>query len=462
MNTFGSGRNKFDLVVQGDIVLSDRIIDGGFIGICNGKISGIFDSKACLEADEVISVEGNYILPGAIDGHVHSYSDPNEGFTAATSSAAAGGVTTIIDMPYDAGGPVISTDVFEAKRNLVEREALVDVALLATIKKEGGLDQIAPLAEAGACGFKVSLFETDPDRFPQICDHELLNAFRHVKETGLLIGIHAENNEIVTKETELWKMSNLPDHVAFAKSRPKVAEAEASLRAMELAYDTGVHLHIFHVSHPRIYSMIKWYQEQGATITGETCTHYLTFTEDDLAHLKGKGKINPPLRSMADREGLWDLCAANQVDMVTSDHAPWPLSKKVDENIFKCASGAPGVELLLPMLFSNGVATGRISIFDMVKLISESPARLFNISHRKGGIFPGADADLVIFDPKKKWTVEEEKQHSSAGWSPYNGLEITGSVYRTLVRGKIVYDDGSINAKPGFGTFIAPVNGSAV
>jgi allantoinase len=363
-------------------------------------------------------------------------------------------VTTIIEMPYDQGRPVIARDVFLAKRERLEAECVVDCALLATIKKTGGLDQIAPLAEAGACGFKLSLFETDPNRFPRIPDPELLAAFRLVRETGLPVGLHCENDELVTAFTQEAQASGA-EAIAHCRSRPGIVETSAILKALEFAQETGVRLHICHASLSRSVRLVSWYRGLGARATVETCTHYLCLSEGDMARLGARGKINPPLRAAAERDSLWPLCADGSVDLIASDHAPWQSEFKNQPNIFDNASGAPGVEALATMIFSEGVAKGRLTIHDYVRLPAERPASLFGLAHRKGQIRVGADADFTILDPRARWTLDESGQCSTAGWSPYHGWKLQGRVTTTVVRGRVVYNGREVVAHPGTGQFVA-------
>lgn len=445
--------NTLDLIVQGDVILPEGSIKDGIVGILDGRIAGIFGEAAIPPHREAIWARGQYVLPGMIDGHVHCFSAPNEGFTTGTRAAAAGGVTTIIEMPYDLGRPVMSRERFLDKRQRLEAESLVDVAMLATIKKTGGLDQIPLMAEAGACGIKASLFETDPDRFPRIPDGELFEAFELVRETGLPIGVHAENDELVQWTTKLAR-GNGADPVAHCRSRPEVVETSAAVKALEFAHATGVHLHIYHTSSARVFELVAWYRQQGTKVTAETCTHYLTLAEEDMGRLKGKGKINPPLRPATEREKLWALCAAGQVDMLTSDHAPLLAEYKTRPNIFDNASGAPGVQTLVPMIYSEGVAKGRLTIHDMVRLLSQRPAEIFGLAHCKGQIRVGADADLTIIDPSAEWVMDEADQLSSAGWSPYHGWPMRGKVSKTIVRGHVIYDGEQVLAEPGTGNFV--------
>jgi len=443
-----------DLVIQGDIVLPGVVVKDGAVGIRGGRIAGVFDSQALPAHHEAIDARGQYVLPGIIDAHVHCYSTPNEGFTDATRSAAAGGVTTIIEMPYDLGRPVTSRGRFLKKRERLEAESLVDVALLATIQKTGGLDQIPLMVEAGACGFKVSLFETDPDRFPRIPDFELLEAFSLVREAGLPIGLHCENDELVAGFTSKVR-GNGADPRTHCQSRPDIVETVAVLKALEFALWTGVRVHIYHASLVRSFELIDWYRQQGARVTAETCTHYLTLAEEDMSRLGARGKINPPLRPAQEHDKLWALCASGSVDQITSDHAPWVPETKSHANIFDNTSGVPGVETLAPMIYSEGVAKGRLSIHDFVRLLSEKPAEIFGLAPRKGQIRIGADADLAILDPTAEWTLDEASLHSSAGWSPYHGWPLKGKVTQTILRGHVVFDGEHVVAVPGTGQFVS-------
>jgi len=396
-----SFQGEYDLILKGNVVLRDRVVYDATVGVVNGKITSICEDDRELSAKEVIDATGCYILPGAIDAHVHCFSSLEEGFTNAGLSAAAGGVTTMIEMPYDATGMVCSEKLFLEKVSRLEEESVVDTALLATIHKEDGLFEIAKLAEAGACGFKVSMFNTDSFRFPRIDEGQLLDAFSTIAETGCPVGVHAENDDIVRRYIQKYEHDGIKDPRAHAYSRPKAAESVAALTAMELAFYTGVKLHLYHSTFQRVFDMADYYRSQGVQVTAETCTHYLTLCEDDMLELGARGKINPPLRKKDDVADLWKLIAQGRIDMVTSDHAPWTLERKAHEDIFQNASGAPGVETLLPIMYSEGVATGKITILDLARILSEKPALTFGLDYCKGRIDVGMDADLVILDPKK-------------------------------------------------------------
>jgi allantoinase len=447
----------YDLIIRGNVVVSDNVHYDAVLAVKDGKIAALLPPGKEVPARKRLYASGRYVLPGAIDAHVHCYSSLEEGFTNASRAAAAGGVTTIIEMPYDATGMICTEELFLEKKARLEQESVVDMALLATIAKQDGLDQIPRLAKSGACGFKVSMFNTDSFRFPRIDDGELLDAFSIIAETGCPVGVHAEIDEIVRKSIRKHEAQGESDPRSHCWSRPKVAESAAVLTALELAYWTGVKLHLYHCTFPRIFDLVKHFRAQGTRVTAETCTHYLTLSEEDMLTLHAKGKINPPLRSREDVEQLWKQVARGDVDMITSDHAPWLISRKNKPNIFENASGAPGVEHLLPVMYSEGVAAGRISIVQLAHLVAEKPASVFGLDSRKGRIAVGMDADLVILDPQQSWVVDEAKTHSSAGWSPYHGMKLQGRITHTFVRGQAVYD-GKVIGQPGTGQFVPAVH----
>jgi allantoinase len=446
-----------DLIIRGHVIQRDREPFQGEVAVKDGRIAAVLEGKSETAAPRILEVNGSWILPGVVDAHVHCLSDPHEGITNCTRAAAVGGVTTIIEMPFDAGAPVNNLETFLRKKERVEREAVVDVALLATIRKRGGLDQIEPLAQAGACGFKLSLFETDPERFPQIPDDELLEAFRLVSRTGLAVGVHAENTDIVNGLVSRFRREGRTDPLAHCQSRPPVSETEATLRALELAHWTGVRLHIYHVSLPRCIELAAWFRNQGLNVTTETCPHYLLLNEKDMERLGAKVKINPPLRRKEDSEGLWKLLKEGAIDFVTSDHAPWQLERKNRPDIFDNASGTPGVQTLLPILFSEGVAKKRLSSQQLVRLLCEAPADRFGLSPRKGRLADGADADIVVLDPSGRGTVDVNKLLSSAGWSPYHGMVLQGQITHVFLRGRLIVDNGILVERPADGRFVPPL-----
>ncbi|TME54113.1 MAG: hypothetical protein E6I58_13685 [Chloroflexi bacterium] len=240
-------RGRFELVVSGSLVLPDGRLMDGDLGVDEGRIAAIAEPGA-LTGDERIEAGRHLVLPGVVDAHVHTRSEPAEGLTRATTAAAAGGVTTIVDMPYDDPTPITNVGAFIQKTEAVCREAITDVALWATIAKTGGLDEIEELVSAGACGFKVSTFETHPVRFPRIPDGELYLAMQRIHAAGSLIAFHAENDDIVRRLGARLAADGRSDASAHAAGRPPVTETEAVGRALELALATGARTHIVHAT----------------------------------------------------------------------------------------------------------------------------------------------------------------------------------------------------------------------
>jgi allantoinase len=447
-----------DLVVRGRVVLPERVLDDGYVAVANGRVAAVGAASGGLpSAARTVEASGAYVLPGAVDSHVHTRSEPAEGITHCTEAAAAGGVTTVVDMPYDHPGAVPDLETFERKVEDVAAQAVCDVALYGTIRKDGGLDAIEPLARAGACAFKVSTYESHPIRFPRIPDGELLEAFRRVAATGRLIAVHCENQDIVDRAVDRARAAGDTEPSAHGRTRPPVSETEAVNRVLELARDAGVHVHIVHASVTRSFDLVERYRAEGVRATAETCIQYLVLDEQALERLGPLAKINPPLRRRADVQGLWAYLAAGRIDQVTSDHAPWTLARKSNRaDIFDTASGAPGVETLLPLLYHAGVAAGRLSILDLARLLAEAPARNFGLFPRKGALAPGADADITVLDPAGTWTVRGAELHSGVGWTPYEGMELRGRVTHVFVRGRPAFESGRVLARPGDGRFVRP------
>lgn len=449
--------DQLDFLITGHVVTPGRVLGDGWIGVRGETIAALGPAGAAPPAARrVIDARGQWILPGAVDAHVHCFSEPAEGFTNATRAAAAGGVTTIIEMPYDTEAPVVAGDVLDRKKDRLRREAVVDVALLGTIRKSGGLDAVGELAAGGVCGFKASMFETDPHRFPRIAHGELIELFRRAAAAGLPVGLHAEDGEIIAEALARW--SGPPVPLAHCVTRPPVSETAAVAAALELAAATDVHLHIYHASLPRTFELVAKARAGGQPVTAETCPHYLFLSDDDMDRLGPFGKINPPLRSAEAARGLWDEVASGVVDMITSDHSPWDIAKKSrPDDIFANASGIPGVQTLLPLAYAGVVAGHGLPILRLAELVAANPARVFGLAPRKGQLTAGADADLVVLDPAGTTLIGPGAMQSSATWSPYDGMELPGRIGLTMVRGQVVYDGSSVTGRPGGGQLVPPL-----
>lgn len=443
-----------DLAVRGRVVAPGRSVGRAEVRVRDGVIVAVDDRM--LGGDEVIDVDDALVMPGAVDAHVHSLSYLDEGIDATTRAAAAGGVTTVIDMPFDADEPIWSPDVFARKRARVEAEAHVDTALLATVHRDGGAADVAPMVEAGAVGFKVSIFDTDPYRFPRIPDVDLLDVLGQIAAAGVRVCVHAENDEIIKPLIERARAAGSTTPEAHARTRPPVSETEGVLKVLEFAHATGARVHLCHLSLGRSVDLVGWFQDQGLDVTCETCTHYLAFTEQDLFVKGGTMRINPPLRTTADRDALWDAVANGAIDLVSSDHVGWPRDLKTKADIFENKSGAPGIENLVAMTLSQGLNGRKVSPHRLAQVLAERPAALFGLGDRKGRIAAGHDADLFVWDPSRPTVVDEARLQSKAGWSPYHGLHQHGCIALTVSRGAVVWDGGRITSAAGQGRFLSP------
>lgn len=442
-----------------DLALAGRVVSSGSparraeVRVKGGRITEVVAPGTAGLADRRVDAGDCYVLPGVVDAHVHCLSNPAEGIEATTRAAAAGGVTTIVEMPYDAGQPVDSVKRLGEKAALVATEAWVDVALLATVGVADGGASVADLVAAGACAFKLSLFDTDPRRFPRIPDDQLLEVLAAVASAGSLACFHAENDEIIKPFIERARQRDQAGPLAHCRSRPPVSETEAVLKAAEFAHATGAAAHLCHLSLTRSVGIVRWYAEQGLDVSCETCPHYLCFSEDDMVRQGARLKINPPLRSPGEREGLWRALADRRIDMVASDHAPWALADKTRPNVFDNHSGVPGVETLTPLVLAEGLARGT-PIETLVAVLATGPAQRFGLAG-KGVIAPGYDADLIVFDPTARSVVDEAVLHSRAGWSPYHGRALSGQVTMVFSRGDLVWN-GEFAGQPGRGKVVLP------
>ncbi len=446
---------KVDMCVKGTIVIGEDTIQDGYIAIQDGKIVSMGSRFGAPDAKEVIEAGDNLILPGFMDAHVHSFGTPNEGITNSTRAAAAGGVTTIVDHPLDLPRAPVTVKVLEEKKKRCLDEAVVDFAFLGGVTPTS-VDQIQHTAKMGLVGYKLLMSDTAPNRMKRVNDGELLEAYFELAKHGMIGGLHAENDDILKHYENKFKEAGMVHPRAHADAHPPVSETEAVMSAIAFGKAAGAHVHFFHLSHPESVEIVQREKEFYPHITCETCPHYLVLSVDMMEEMGARSKINPPLRERAACDGLWKQLGENKLDLITSDHAPHPINTKMDqENIFKNSSGAPGVETIVHLVYSEGVHAGRITLAQMIKYLSTNPAKLFGLYPQKGSLLPGADADLVIFDPDRRWTLGIDTLHYVAGWTPYEGMEVTGKVVKTILRGQVIYDNGDILAKPGYGEFLA-------
>ncbi|MBT6206291.1 MAG: amidohydrolase family protein [Rhodospirillaceae bacterium] len=446
---------RFDLVVKGDLVLPDGVAENGWIGVSDGKIAAIGEGEAP-DSAAFEDASGSHVYPGVVDGQTHAGSIKGfKGLEDLTRSAAAGGVTTIVDMPFDEPDPVWSRDLLDAKVEIANQVAYIDVALYGSVKKKVEVDEIAALADGGACAFKMSTYEANPHRFPRIPHHEMTRAFSAIAETGLTVAVHNEDQEIVDDAIAQFREARQMGANIHHASRPPLAELLANSVILEIGAHTGARAHIVHSSLARGFDMARQYREQGFEATCETCIHYLVFDEADVIEKGARGKVNPPIRP-DQREAIWERLEAGDGSFVSSDHCSWPLERKPDDDIFKAAPGAPGVECLLPAMVTAAAARGHGPAM-VADMLCEGPARHFGLWPQKGAIRVGGDADLAIVSPERYRHDDATLHCELAPWSPYDGMEFSGRVTGVWLRGQKAFDGKDVLTSPGQGRFVRPV-----
>ncbi|WP_025658681.1 amidohydrolase family protein [Rhizobium sp. IBUN] len=447
----------FDLVLQGTVVLPERILETGYVAVRDGKIAeiGLGVPPAARERHLLGKA---LILPGAIDAQVHSLSQKNqEDFIWSTRSAAAGGVTTIVDMPYDEGNLVCSAEAVKKKIAQAGPQARVDFALYGTVDPEEGAKRVAEMVDAGVAAFKFSTFGTDPKRFPRIPPALLDECFAAIAPTGLTAGVHNEDDEAVRAYMERVKASGITDWRAHGLSRPPITELLAMHTIFETGANTGCPSHVVHCSLGRGYDIARAYRRDGFEATVECCIHYLTLDEEnDVKRLGGKAKINPPIRPRAEVEALWRRVAEGNVWLVSTDHVSWSENRKTNPDMLANASGVPGLEVMVP-LFIKGAAERGIPLTFAAKLMAENPAKHFRLDHVKGALTPGKDADIVVLEPRETVYDAAASGNNVVGWSPYNGIRLPWTVAATYLRGEKITHGATVLAEPGTGRFVRPL-----
>ncbi|ARO28363.1 allantoinase protein [Rhizobium sp. NXC14] len=446
----------FDLVLQGTVVLPDRIVEAGYVAVHAGKIAevGLGVPPAARERHLLGRA---LILPGAIDAQVHSLSQKDqEDFVWSTRSAAAGGVTTIVDMPYDEGNLVCSAAAVKRKIDHAAPQARVDFALYGTIDPQEGPARIPEMVEAGVAAFKFSTFGTDPKRFPRIPPALLDACFAAIAPTGLTAGVHNEDDEAVRSYMEQVKASGITDWRAHGLSRPAITELLAMHTIFETGANTGCPAHVVHCSLGRGYDIARAYRRDGFAATVECCIHYLTLDEEnDVRRLGGKAKINPPVRRRAEVERLWRKVAKGDVWLVSTDHVSWSENRKTDPDMLANASGVPGLDVMVP-LFVKGALERGIPLTWAARLMAENPAKHFRLDHIKGALTPGKDADITLLEPRESIYDASASGNNVVGWSPYNGIRLPWTVSATYLRGEKIAEGGKVLASPGTGRFVRP------
>lgn len=454
--------NKFDLIIRSDKIFIDgRLIDC-YIGIKDGIIAAI--SKEKLEAEKIIDAEGKMVLPGTIDPHVHIRApghDERETFESGSKDAALGGVTTIIEMPF-ASPPPHSPEIVKNRMNVADKEVVVDIAFYGAAGTDY-LDDVIPCSKSGIVAFKTFLHEALPGRAKEFIGLTAPNTgdqyelMEKIAQTGVMIGFHAENNDMINKNIAKLRREGKTSPICHGRSRPPVVEIEATSKILLFAEKIGVKVEICHISTPEAVELVNRAKSKGVYAIAETCPHYLFLNENALNKVGVFAKCNPPLRSEEERQGMWKMVNDGSIDIIGSDHAPYTKEEKErgSEDIFVPPAGFPGLSTRLPLLFT-AVKEGKMELDRMVELICENPAKIFGLYPNKGTIAVGSSADFVIIDPDKEGIISKDKMFTKCRDSAlvYEGWEVYGKPEKTIVRGRVVFDNGEITVSPGYGEIL--------
>ena len=447
-----------DMVIRDGRIYTPQGFYDGDIVVEDGKIQSLTKSSLSIQADKVLDARGNLVLPGMIDMHVH-FRDPGfpdrEDFQSGTSAAAAGGVTTVADMPNTVPS-VTSVEALREKVEIADRKALIDFALIAGAG-ELSADMLVSLAKGGVVGYKTFMIA----RFKELAasDGQMLDNFETIAETGLPCMIHAENEDIVSRGIEKAKALGRVDPIAHSEFRPPIAEVEATARTIMLAGETDVHLHICHMSTKGAAKVLGWAKKRRRKVTGETSANYLLLNSEVMKKVGPYAKIDPPLRSPQDQEALWEALNGGVIDVIASDHAPYPKEDKEKgwQNIYDAPSGGTGVETTLPLML-DCVNRGLITLERLVETFAVNPAKIMGLYPRKGVLAPGSDADIIIVDPMSQFVIKGEKLHSKQKITALEGYGGKGRPLTTIVRGKVIMEGGEVVGKPGFGEYLKPLH----
>ncbi len=452
------------VIRNGEIVTPTGVVSGDIV-VRDGTISEIVPGGlADTTGMEVVDATGLIVLPGAIDGHTHFIQDdpalfgpdPDEfeGFELGGRGAAAGGVTTVIEMPQSRP-PTVDGATFTRKRELAAQDAIVDFSLWGGVIQgttDAAIDEQIAL---GAVGMKAFMCDSDPS-FPGVNDDQLLRSLTHLAGSDVLFGVHAESDNLLQTGLARMEESGRIDPLAHADSRPPIVEIEAVSRAITLAEAADAWVHIVHLSSGEAADVVARAKARGVRVTCETCPQYLTLDHDDLQRLGPFARCAPPIRARADVERLWERLHDGTIDVITTDHCAFTKESKVRglDNIFEAPCGLPSLDVFVPLVADEALRRG-FSWADVARWTATAPAQLWQIDDRKGSIVAGRDADFALVDPTVRWTVKAADLQFQHKWTPYEGRELTGRVVKTIVRGQTVFTLGSEEfPPPGTGRFV--------
>lgn len=458
-----------DLILKNaKVYLEDRFVEGVSVGVQAGRIAAIAAPECMPEGARTLDLTGEYLIPGTIDTHMH-VRDPGHTergtFYTETMAAAAGGVTTILEQPISVP-PQHNVEILERRIARAEAQCVVDFAFYGAAGGEY-LEDIAQLAADGRIVAYKTFLHAPPEGREQefqgltmADDAQLYAGMRELAKTGLFCAFHAENNDMISANIKRLRAEGRVSPEYHCVSRPTVAEVTSVERILNFVRETGARVEIAHVSCPEVMELLRQAKKDGLPVYVETCPHYLFLTEEDMVKFGPYAKCNPPVRSRAQAEKLWDYVNDGTVDYMGSDHSPFLVEEKTRglKDIFAAAAGFPGADLRLPLML-DAVAEGRTTLEKVVELLSVNPARCFGLYPTKGTIQVGADADFTLFRMDRHTVVDKARNYSHARdiAIPYDGRELKCAVTGTIVRGRAVMRDGVVDeTAKAYGHLVVP------
>jgi allantoinase len=455
------------LIIRGRRVVLPESIGPASVHVSGGVITSTSSFDDVPVDYELIEAEDeSIVMPGLVDTHVH-VNEPGrtewEGFATATRAAAAGGVTTLVDMPLNSIPTTTTLAGFQAKIAAARNQCHVDVGFWGGVIPRN-TSELAPLSAAGVVGFKCFLIHSGVDEFPNVTENDLRQALPELTRLGALLIVHAEvpgpisrtgipacpvdSANLITKERTDRNVC-ATRYETFLASRPRAAEDEAVALMIRLAREFGARVHIVHHSSADSLSLLRDAKAAGLKITAETCPHYLTFAAEEIPDGATEFKCCPPIRERENREHLWSALGNATLDLIVSDHSPCPPEMKLPEtgDFLAAWGGISSLQLRLPVVWTEA-SRRSFGLEDVARWLCSAPAKLVGLENRKGMIAAGCDADLVIWNPAKQFKVTGETLYHRHKLTPYEGRVLDGVVEKTFLRGRKIYDGGELIGEP--------------
>lgn len=445
------------LVIRGRRVVLPNSVTPASIHIDNEKIVCVAPYEDVPAGCEVVDAgEASVVMPGLVDSHVH-INEPGrtnwEGFATATRAAAAGGVTTLVDMPLNSIPPTTTLAGLNEKLIAARDQCLVDVGFWGGVVP-GNISELGPLLAAGVVGFKCFLIHSGVDEFPNVSESDLREALPELTRLGAVLIVHAEVPGPIENaglpachisSENLITDADASQYATFLASRPRAAEDEAVALMIKLGREFGTRVHIVHHSSADSLSALREAKAAGVKLTAETCPHYLTIAAEEIPAGATEYKCCPPIRERENCEQLWRAVADGTIDFIVSDHSPCPPELKLRESgdFLKAWGGISSLQLRLPLVWTEARRRG-FALGELTRWLCSSPAKLVNLEQQKGMIAAGFDADVVIWNPEKQFQVCGESLHHRHKLTPYEGRTLSGVVEQTFLRGRKIYDHGEL------------------